>query len=75
MYCTVLELFANIAIRTVGLHQLLHYDVTTHCCKTLAQPLAMLWASEHFPMLPSHLVRNNSVSRTSEWIKQRFMHS
>jgi len=56
--CTVLELFASIALRTVGLQ---HYDVTTHCCVTLAQTLVMWWASEHFPMLPSHWVRNNSV--------------
>ena len=59
--CTVLELFASIVLRTVGLQQLLHCDVTTYCCKTLAQTLAMWWASEHFPLLPSYLVRNNSV--------------
>ena len=59
--CTVLELFASIALRTVGLQQFLHYNVTTHCCETLAQTLAMWWASEHFPLLPSYLVRNNSV--------------
>jgi len=57
----VSKLFASIALWTVGLQQLLHYDVTTHCCETLAQALAMWWAREHFPMLPSHLVRNNSV--------------
>ena len=57
----VLKLFASIALRTVGLQQLLHYDVTTHCCETLAQTLAMWWPSEHFPMLPSCLMRNNSV--------------
>ena len=39
--CTVLELFASIALRTVGLQQFLHYNVTTHCCETLAQTLAM----------------------------------
>jgi len=38
----VLKLFASIALRTVGLQQLQHYDVTTHCCETLAQALA-LW--------------------------------
>jgi len=27
----------------------------------LAQTLGMWWASEHLPMLPSYLVRNNSV--------------
>jgi len=59
--CTVLELFASIALRTVGLQQLLHYDVTTHFCVTLAQTLTMRWTSAHFPMLPSYLVRNNSV--------------
>jgi len=37
----ILKLFASIALRTVGLQQLLHYDVTTHCWETLAQPLAM----------------------------------
>jgi len=57
----VLKLFASTALRTVGLQQLLYYDVTTHCCEALAQTLAMWWASEHFPMLPSYLVRNNSV--------------
>jgi len=49
----VLKLFPSIALRTVGLHQLLHYDVTTHCCETLVQALAMWWASDHFSMLPS----------------------
>jgi len=37
----VLKLFTSIALRAVGLQQLLHYDVTTHCCGTLAQALAM----------------------------------
>jgi len=34
----VLNLFASIALTTVGTQQLYHYvcDVTTHCCKTLA---------------------------------------
>jgi len=49
--CTALEFFASIALRTVGLQQLLHYDVTTHSCETLAQTLAMWWASEYFPTL------------------------
>jgi len=57
----VLKLFASIALRTVGLQQFLHYDVTTHCCETLAQALAMCWASDHFPKLLLYLVRNNSV--------------
>jgi len=57
----VLELFASIALRTVGLQQLSHYDVTTHCCETLTQTLVMWWASEYFPVLPSCLVGNNSV--------------
>jgi len=35
--CTVRELFASIALTTVSLQQLLHYDVTIHCCATLAQ--------------------------------------
>jgi len=52
----VLELFARVALNTVGLQQLLHYDVTTLCCETLAQTLAMCWASGHCPMLPSYLV-------------------
>jgi len=38
----VLKLFASIALRTVGQQQLLHYDVTTHCCETLAQVLAVV---------------------------------
>ena len=59
--CTVLEMFASIALRTVGLQQLLLDEVTIHCCKTLAQTLAMWWASEHFPMLLLYFVRNNSV--------------
>jgi len=58
MYSSLLELFASIALRTVGLQQLLDYDETTHCCETSAQTLAMWWASEHFLMLPSYLVRN-----------------
>ena len=57
----ILKLFASTALRTVGLQQLLHYDVTTHCCATLAQTLAMLQASDNFPMLASYLVGNNSV--------------
>jgi len=32
--CT--EVFSSIALRTVGLQQLLHHDVTTRCCETLA---------------------------------------
>ena len=52
---------ASVALRTVGLQQLLHYDVTTHCFETLAQALSMWWESEYFPMLPSYLVKNNSV--------------
>jgi len=35
----VLKLFASIALRTVSLQQLLHYDVTTRCCETLAHTL------------------------------------
>jgi len=46
----VLKLFASIALETVGLQQLLQYDVTAHCCKTLAQTLAIRWASEPFPI-------------------------
>ena len=57
----VQKLFACIALRTTVLQQLLHYDVTTHCCETLAQTLAMWWASELFPMLPSYLAWNTSV--------------
>jgi len=57
----VLKLFASIALRTVGPHQLQHYDVTTHCCETLAQALALWWAIEHYPMQPSYVVRNNTV--------------
>jgi len=37
----VLKLFASIALRPVSPEQLLHYDVTTHSCETLAQALAM----------------------------------
>jgi len=37
----LLKLFTNIVLKTVGLQQLLHYDVTTDCCETLAQSLAM----------------------------------
>jgi len=57
----VLKLFAGDALWIAGLQQLLHYDVTTHYCEALAQTLAMWWAGEHFPMLPSYLVRDNSV--------------
>jgi len=49
----VLKLFASIALRTVGPRQLQHYDVTIHCCETLAQALALWWTSDHFPMQPS----------------------
>jgi len=31
----------SIVLRQVGLQQLLHYDVTTNCCETLRQTLAM----------------------------------
>ena len=34
---------ASIPLSTVSLQQLLHYDVTTHCCKTLDQALVMWW--------------------------------
>jgi len=37
---------ASIALWSVGLQQLLHHHVTTHCCETLAQTLAMWWASD-----------------------------
>ena len=37
----VLKLFASIALRAVIPEQLLHYDVATHSCETLAQALAM----------------------------------
>jgi len=37
----VLNLFASIALRPVGLQQLLQYDVIIHCCKTIGQTLAM----------------------------------
>ena len=52
----ILNLFTSIALRIVGLQQLLHYDVTTHCCETLAQALALWWAIDHFPMQPSYVV-------------------
>jgi len=42
IHANVLKLFASIALEIVSLQQLFHYDVTTHCCKTLAQTLAML---------------------------------
>jgi len=37
----VLKLFASIALRPVSPEQLLHYDVTTHSCETLAHALVM----------------------------------
>jgi len=37
----VLKLFASIALRPVSPEQLLHFDVTTHCCETLAHALVM----------------------------------
>jgi len=37
----VLKLFASIALSPVSTEQLLHYDVTTHSCETLAHALAM----------------------------------
>ena len=59
----VLKLFASIALRTVDLHQLSQYDVTSDCCERLAQTLAVWRARDHFPILPSYLVRNNSVQQ------------
>jgi len=38
---TVLELFASTALRPVSPEQLLHYDVTTRSCETLAHALVM----------------------------------
>ena len=57
----VLKLFVSIALRIERLKYF--YDVTTHCCETLAQTLPMWWAMDHlhFPLVPSFLVRNNSV--------------
>ena len=40
-YVDVLKLFASIALRPVSPEQLLHYDVTTHTCETLAHALVM----------------------------------
>jgi len=39
--CTVLELLANTALRPVSPEQLLHYDVTTRSCETLAHAHVM----------------------------------
>jgi len=59
----VLKVFASIALRPVSPEELLHYDVTTHSCETLAHALAMWYALGkstlhhfHFLMLPSYLV-------------------
>jgi len=61
----VLKLFISLAVRTVGLQQLLHYDagLTTHFCERLPQILAVWLASDHlhFARLSSYLVRNKSV--------------
>jgi len=37
--CT--KVFASIALRPVSPEKLLHYDVTTHSCETLAHALVM----------------------------------
>ena len=37
----VLKVFASIALRPASPEELLHYDVTTHSCETLAHALAM----------------------------------
>ena len=37
----VIKLFASIGLRPVSPEQLLHYDVTTHTCETLAHALVM----------------------------------
>jgi len=49
-------------IRVIARKSLGTTDVT-HCCEALAQTLAMWWwwASDHFPILPSYLVRYDSV--------------
>ena len=60
-HVNVPKFFASIALRTVGLQQLWHYDVTTHCYETLALAFALWCASDHFLMLRSYLVKNNSV--------------
>ena len=63
----VLKLFASIALKPVSLEQLLHYDVTTHSCETWMGYLPQIWSDKstlhhfHFLILPSYLVRNNSV--------------
>jgi len=44
----VLKVLASIALRTAGPQQLLHYDVTTPCCETSAQTLAM-WKASKWP--------------------------
>ena len=38
----VLKLFASIVLRPVSPEQLLHYDVTTHSCETLAHAF-VIW--------------------------------
>jgi len=73
--CTVLKLSASIALRTVGLQQLLHYDVTTHCCETLAQTLAMLWAIDNFQCYLRSRWEIIQPSSSSKWIRQGFRYS
>ena len=71
------KLFARIALGTISLQQLLHYDVTTHCCETLGQALAMLRASDVFPMQPLYVTWRVIIqsSSHSKWMKLRLTHS
>ena len=71
----VLKLFASIALWTVGLQQLLHHDATTHCCETLVRTLAMRWASDHFPMLPSYFccTCHGDVGMILRWFPVAFL--
>ena len=74
----VRKVLASIALRTAGLQQLLHYDVTTHCYETLAQAFAMWCASDHFLMLSTvcaHCTSNKNQHAFMVFNGNRFRHT
>jgi len=75
----VLKLFASIALRTLGPQQLLHYGVTTHCCETSAQALAIVVGKWTFSNATVELGEDSeeyfSLAALLNGVRQRLMHS